>query len=120
MRILIVDDSRAMRLIVARTLRLAGYEEHELIEAVDGRHALDVVAEEPPDLVLCDWNMPQMSGLELLTALRSAGSSIPFGFVTSEASPQMRVTARQAGAMFLIAKPFTAQDFQDALDPVLA
>lgn len=120
MRILIVDDSRAMRLIVARTLRLAGYDEHELVEATDGREALDVVADEPPDIVLCDWNMPHMSGLELLTALRTAGSRIPFGFVTSEASPQMRATALQAGAMFLIAKPFTAEDFQDALDPVLA
>ena len=120
MRILIVDDSRAMRLIVARTLRLAGYDEHELVEASDGREALGVVADEPPDIVLCDWNMPHMSGLELLIALRTAGSRIPFGFVTSEASPQMRAAALQAGAMFLIAKPFTAEDFQDALDPVLA
>jgi two-component system, chemotaxis family, chemotaxis protein CheY len=120
MRILIVDDSRAMRLIVARTLRLAGYDEHELIEAADGRQALAVVAAEPPDLVLCDWNMPEMSGLELLQTLRSYGSTIPFGFVTSEASPQMRVAAIEAGAMFLVAKPFTPEDFQDALDPVLA
>jgi two-component system, chemotaxis family, chemotaxis protein CheY len=120
MRILIVDDSRAMRMIVARTLRLAGYDEHELIEAVDGLHALEVVAQEPPDVVLCDWNMPQMSGLELLAALRSAGWRIPFGFVTSEASPQMRAAALEAGAMFLVAKPFTPEDFQDVLDPVLA
>jgi len=117
MRILIVDDSRAMRMIVARTLRMAGYDEHELVEAVDGLHALEVVAQEPPDVVLCDWNMPQMSGLELLTALRSAGWTIPFGFVTSEAS---RIAALEAGAMFLVAKPFTPEDFQDVLDPVLA
>jgi two-component system, chemotaxis family, chemotaxis protein CheY len=121
MRILIVDDSRAMRLIVARTLRLAGYDEHEIVEAADGREALTVVAsEEPPDVVLCDWNMPEMTGLELLRTLRAAGSNIPFGFVTSEASPQMRAVALEAGAMFLVAKPFTAEDFQDALDPVLA
>jgi two-component system chemotaxis response regulator CheY len=120
MRILIVDDSRAMRLIVARTLRLAGYDDHEIVEAADGREALAVVAEEPPDVILCDWNMPVMTGLELLRTLRSAGSSIPFGFVTSEASPQMRAVALEAGAMFLVAKPFTAEDFQDALDPVLA
>ncbi|MDQ1463529.1 MAG: two-component system, chemotaxis family, chemotaxis protein CheY [Actinomycetota bacterium] len=120
MRILIVDDSKAMRMIVARTLRLAGYDEHEFVEASNGRHALEVVADEPPDVVLCDWNMPEMSGLELLTSLRSAGWSIPFGFVTSEASPHMRAAAMDAGALFLIAKPFTAQDFQDALDPMLA
>ena len=120
MRILIVDDSRAMRMIVARTLRVAGYDEHEFVEAGNGIQALQSVAEAAPDVVLCDWNMPEMSGLELLTALRSAGWTVPFGFVTSEASPQMRVAAMEAGAMFLIAKPFTAQDFQDALDPVLA
>jgi two-component system chemotaxis response regulator CheY len=120
MRILIVDDSRAMRMIVARTLRLAGYDDHELVEASNGLQALEAVAAEPPDVVLCDWNMPEMSGLELLTSLRSAGWSVPFGFVTSEASAQMRVTAMEAGAMFLIAKPFTAEDFQEALDPVLA
>lgn len=107
-------------MIVARTLRLAGYDEHELLEAGNGIEALEVAAQEPPDVVLCDWNMPQMSGLELLAALRSAGWTVPFGFVTSEASPQMRVAALEAGALFLIAKPFTAQDFQDALDPVLA
>src|SRR5207237_3917643 len=108
------------RMIVARTLRLAGYDEHDFVEAGNGLQALEAVAVEPPDVVLCDWNMPEMSGLELLTALRTAGWSVPFGFVTSEASPQMRATAMDAGAMFLIAKPFTAEDFQDALDPVLA
>jgi two-component system chemotaxis response regulator CheY len=120
MRILIVDDSRAMRMIVARTLRVAGYDEHEIVEAGNGIQALESVGLAPPDVVLCDWNMPEMSGLELLTALRTAGWTVPFGFVTSEASPQMRVAAMEAGAMFLIAKPFTAQDFQDALDPMLA
>jgi two-component system, chemotaxis family, chemotaxis protein CheY len=120
MRILIVDDSKAMRMIVVRTLRAAGYDAHEFVEAGNGIEALEVVAVEPPDVVLCDWNMPHMSGLELLTALRSAGWTVPFGFVTSDASPSMRVAATQAGALFLIAKPFTPQDFQDVLDPVLA
>jgi two-component system, chemotaxis family, chemotaxis protein CheY len=120
MRILVVDDSRAMRLIVVRTLYLAGYEAHEIVEAADGREAVEALGREPADLVLCDWNMPEMSGLELLTALRRAGSQVPFGFVTSEAAPQMREQALAAGAMFLIVKPFTPEDFQDALDPVLA
>jgi two-component system chemotaxis response regulator CheY len=120
MRILVVDDSKAMRLIVVRTLHLAGYDEHEIVQAADGREAVDVIGRQPPDLVLCDWNMPGMSGLELLTGLRNAGWQVPFGFVTSEASPQMREQALAAGAMFLIAKPFTPEDFQQALDPVLA
>jgi len=119
-KILVVDDSRAMRMIVVRTLHLAGYDEHEIVQAENGRHAIEVINEAPPDLVLCDWNMPEMSGLDLLNALRGAGWQVPFGFVTSEAAPQMRQQAIEAGAMCLIAKPFTPEDFQEALDPVLA
>ena len=107
-------------MIVVRTLHLAGYEEHEIVQAANGREAVAAITAAPPDLVLCDWNMPEMSGLELLTALRGAGWHVPFGFVTSEAAPQMREQALAAGAMFLIAKPFTPEDFQEALDPVLA
>jgi two-component system, chemotaxis family, chemotaxis protein CheY len=64
--------------------------------------------------------MPNMTGLECLEALRSAGSSVPFGFVTSEGSPEMRDKAAGAGALFLIAKPFTEDTFRDALDGVLS
>lgn len=120
MRILVVDDSKAMRMIIERTLRLAGYEDHEIVQAGDARQAIEAITNAPPDLVLCDWNMPEMSGLELLGALRRAGWQVPFGFVTSETAPQMREQALSAGAMFLIVKPFTLEDFQQALDPVLA
>jgi two-component system chemotaxis response regulator CheY len=120
MRILIVDDSKAMRLIVTRTLRQAGFGGHDIVEAANGSEALDVCRERVPDLVLCDWNMPEMNGFDLLTSLRSSGVQVPFGFVTSESSAQMRDRAESAGAMFLISKPFTAEDFQEALDPVLS
>ncbi len=119
MKILIADDSRVMRSIVTRTLRQAGYEGHDLIQAADGAEALDLVNEQEPDLVLSDWNMPQMNGIDLLNRLRTDGNNVPFGFVTSEGSPQMRQLAESAGALFLIAKPFTADTFRDALDPVL-
>jgi two-component system chemotaxis response regulator CheY len=120
MRILIVDDSKAMRLIVTRTLRQAGFAGHDIVEAVNGADALDACRETEPDLVLCDWNMPEMNGFDLLVSLRSAGVQVPFGFVTSESSAGMREQAESAGAMFLISKPFTAEDFQEALDPVLS
>lgn len=120
MKILIADDSRVMRQIVIRTLRQAGYDDIDVVEAVDGRDALEKVGEEAPDLVLSDWNMPEMSGIECLRALRAQGSAVPFGFVTSEGSPEMRETAAAAGALFLIAKPFTADTFSDQLDGVLA
>jgi two-component system, chemotaxis family, chemotaxis protein CheY len=119
-KILVTDDSRVMRQIVIRTLRQAGYDDHEIIQAADGREALQLVGSEQPDLVLSDWNMPEMSGIECLQALRASGSQVPFGFVTSEGSPEMREKAAGAGALFLIAKPFTEETFRDALDGVLA
>ena len=120
MKILIADDSRVMRQIVIRTLRQAGYDDHEIVEAEDGADALAKVSSEKPDLVLSDWNMPNMTGLECLQALRSSGSAVPFGFVTSEGSADMREKAADAGALFLIAKPFNADSFVDALDGILA
>ena len=120
MKILVTDDSRVMRQIVIRTLRQAGYDDHEIIQAEDGRVALQMVGSEKPDLVLSDWNMPEMSGIECLEALRASGSQVPFGFVTSEGSPEMRAKAANAGAMFLIAKPFNEDTFKEALDGVIA
>ncbi len=120
MKILVTDDSRVMRQIVIRTLRQAGYDDHDIIQAEDGREALEMVGSEKPDLVLSDWNMPEMTGIECLQALRASGSQVPFGFVTSEGSPEMREKAAHAGALFLIAKPFTEETFREALDGVLA
>jgi two-component system chemotaxis response regulator CheY len=119
MKILIADDSRAMRMIVTRTLRQAGLSGHELIEAEDGRQALDLVFEKAPDLILSDWNMPEMTGIEFLKALRAKGSSTPFCFVTSEGSDEMRDLASAHGALGLIAKPFTAEGFLDVLGSVV-
>jgi two-component system chemotaxis response regulator CheY len=119
-KILIADDSRVMRQIVIRTLRQAGFDDHDIVEAEDGRDAYDKVQSEKPDLILSDWNMPNMTGIECLEALRNAGSTVPFGFVTSEGSEEMRGKAADAGALFLIAKPFTADTFNEHLDGVIA
>ena len=119
MRILVADDSRVMRQIVVRTLRQAGFGGHEIVEAVDGADALAKVGEHAPDLVLSDWNMPNMTGIELLRALRAAGDTTAFGFVTSEGSDDMQEIAQNAGARFVIVKPFTAEAFESALSPVL-
>ena len=119
MRILIVDDSRVMRQIVNRTLRQAGYDGHDVEEASNGREAYEAVQASVPDLVLSDWNMPEMTGIELLRALRGAGHEVPFGFVTSEGSPAMREQAAAAGAAFLVAKPFTPEAFREAIGAVV-
>ena len=120
MKILIVDDSRVMRQIVTRTLRQAGYSGHDLVEAENGREGLAAVQAHAPDLVLSDWNMPEMNGIDMLQALRASGETVPFGFVTSEGSSEMVSKAEAAGALFVITKPFTAESFQEKLDPVLA
>ncbi|WP_182112618.1 MULTISPECIES: response regulator [unclassified Actinotalea] len=119
MRVLVTDDSRVMRQIVIRTLRQAGFE-WEVLEAPDGAAGLAVVREQDPDLVLSDWNMPEMTGIELLRAMRGAGIDTPFGFVTSEGSAEMRAQAEAEGALFLIAKPFSAEVFRDTIEPFLA
>jgi two-component system chemotaxis response regulator CheY len=63
--------------------------------------------------------MPHMTGVEVLRELRANGVQVPFGFVTSEGTPEMRKAAEEAGALFLVTKPFTADTFRDALDPIL-
>lgn len=119
MRILIVDDSKVMRQIVRRALRQAGFEDYEYEEAENGQQALSIALNNPPGLILSDWNMPEMSGIESLIAMRSAGCSVPFGFVTSEGSAEMRAQAKDAGALFLVAKPFTDDTIREALSGVL-
>ena len=118
-KILVADDSRVMRQIVVRTLRQAGYGGHEIVEAENGRDALDKALAESPDLILSDWNMPEMNGIDCLATLRAGGNQTPFGFVPSEGSDDMRARATAAGALFLIAKPFTAETFDEALRGVL-
>lgn len=120
MKVLIVDDSKAMRMVVMRTLRQAGFAHAEIREACNGVEALGAIHAEVPDLVLCDWNMPEMNGIDLLAKLKAEGSKVRFGFVTSEGGETMRERARQEGALFFIAKPFTPEVFQKTLSPVVA
>jgi two-component system chemotaxis response regulator CheY len=120
MKILVVDDSSAMRLMVVRCLRQAGFDGHEIVQAEDGEKAYDTITASAPDLVLADWNMPKMTGIELLEKLTSEGvNGFTFGFVTTEATPDMRSRAMSAGARFLISKPFTPDSFKEALTGIL-
>ena len=119
MKIMIVDDSTSMRMIVKKTLRLAGFEGHEIVEAEDGVKALTAIGASKPDLVLSDWNMPSMTGLQLLENLQSEGVKLVFGFITTEASTAMQAKAKDAGAKFLISKPFSAESFKKQLAPYI-
>lgn len=118
MKVLIVDDSKAMRMIVSRALRQADLCT-EIIEAASAADALTLLASSSADWILSDWNMPEMTGLELLEEIKKRGIQVKFGFVTSESTPIMRAKARDAGALVLISKPFTSEAFAEQLGPVL-
>lgn len=119
MRVLIADDSKAMRMIVLRTLRQTGMNVDEVMEAEDGAVALAAVADFAPDIILSDWNMPNKTGIEFLRELRAAGNKTPFGFVASESNPAMREQAIEAGAQFLLCKPFNADQFEEIVGSVV-
>ncbi len=118
MRALIVDDSRAMRMIIRRELRDNDYID-DIVEAEDGQAAIDIMTETPVGIVFSDWNMPTMSGIDLLHAVRSAGWTGKFGFITSESSEAIKSQALGAGADFLVTKPFTAASLERAMTVAL-
>src|ERR1700683_4557713 len=105
---LVVDDSRAVRMIIGRTLRELGY---EVFEAANGLEALAVIAVEKSEvrLVLVDWNMPEMNGLDLLKKLREDPdlASLVVVMVTTETELDHMTEALTAGANEYVMKPFT-------------
>lgn len=113
---LVVDDSRTIRMILRRVL----VEEHfDVLEAGNGREALEVLeaSTEPVSLVLADWNMPEMNGLELVKQLRSRPemASVKVIMVTTEAETEHVVAALEAGANEYVMKPFTQEILKQKL-----
>lgn len=119
MTILVVDDSSVMRKIVIRSLRHAGYGDHDVEQAEDGIEGLAKTRDVKPSVILSDWNMPNMNGLEFLKALRAGSFDTPFGFITSESNPEQKALAMAAGANFLLSKPFTTDDLETQLSRYL-
>jgi len=115
MKVLIVDDSKAMRMIVKRTLAKTDLGKCDIVEAENGAQGLEKVTSDNPGLVLCDWNMPEMSGIEFLVALRESGSKVTFGFITSESGEDVKTLAIDSGAQFIITKPFNADSLNSEL-----
>ncbi len=115
MKILVVDDSAVMRKLITRSIRQAGFGEAEIVEAEDGLVALDVARTELPDVIIADWNMPNMTGIEMLGALRAEGDMVRVGFVTSESTGEIRAMADEAGASFFLTKPIQDGQLQAAL-----
>lgn len=120
MHILIVDDSRIMRQIVKRTLKQAGFSESTYSEASNGYEALEIFQKNKPDIILSDWNMPEMDGLSLLQEVRKSDGDIPFGLITAQSTASLRESARYHGAHFLLSKPFTPESLGAAVNAVLS
>lgn len=122
-KVLVVDDFKTMRKIVMGALKTCGLT--NITEADDGATALPLIKEavqkgEPFGLVVSDWNMPIMKGIDLLRAVRSAPETkpTPFVLVTAEAEQANIIEAVQAGVSNYIVKPFTAAAFQEKLEAV--
>ena len=109
MKILVVDDFSTMRRIVKNILRQLNFV--NIIEADDGSTALETLQKEKIDLVVSDWNMPKMTGLELLKIMKAddALKLIPFLMVTAEAQQENIIEAVKSGVSNYIVKPFTAE-----------
>ena len=109
-RILVVDDSRAIQMIVKRAVGRCGYPHVEIELASDGAAALGRIEHFVPDLVITDWHMPNMSGLEMLKTLRATRATAPkVGVVSTESSPRIVSEAMAWGARFWVNKPFTEE-----------
>lgn len=118
MQILVVDDFSTMRRIVKNQLRELGFS--NVTEADDGRTALQVLKSSRIDFVVTDWNMPDVTGLELLKVMRSddAMKSIPVLMVTAEAKREQIVEAAQAGVNGYVVKPFAAETLKDKIQRI--
>jgi two-component system chemotaxis response regulator CheY len=118
LRFLVVDDFSTMRRIVRNLLKELGYSNAE--EAEDGAVALNRLKTEKFDFVVSDWNMPNMTGIELLKSIRAepALKTLPVLMITAEARKENIIEAAQAGANGYIVKPFTAATLDEKLTKI--
>jgi two-component system chemotaxis response regulator CheY len=114
--ILVVDDFSTMRRIIRNILRELGF--HNILEAADGASALSILATGSVDLLVTDWNMPGMPGLELLKRVRESNvyGSMPVLMLTAEAKREQIVEAARAGANGYIIKPFTTATLKSKIE----
>ncbi len=120
MKIITIDDSSTMRRIIKNTLKRIGYGD-EILEAENGKEALEILENNPVDLIITDWNMPVMDGLTFVKKIRSNSKfdDVPIIMVTTEAAKEDIITALKAGVNNYIVKPFTPQVLKEKIEQVL-
>ena len=119
--LLIVDDSATMRKIILRTIRMSGLEFDRTEEAGNGSEALGKLGSGPVDIMLCDVNMPEMNGMELVKKVREMDSCVNMKIimVSTESSQELINNLIAEGANGYITKPFTPEKFQEKLSPLM-
>ncbi len=119
-KVLVVDDSSVMRQIIKNTLKQIGFGAGNISDADDGDAGLKKVQEAPLELIVSDWNMPKMTGIDFLKAVRADGGlkGIPFLMVTSEADKEKIMEAVQAGVSQYIVKPFNANQLEEKIQAI--
>jgi len=118
MKVLVADDSGVMRKIIIRALNSVGV--NDVIEAANGQEAIDAFKANPVDMILTDWNMPEKTGLDVVTEIRATGSEIPIIMVTTEAQKSQVIAAIQAGVSDYLTKPFDSDDLRAKIDKFVA
>ncbi len=120
MKVLVVDDFATMRRIVKGVLKQIGFS--NIVEAEDGSAALETLKKEKVGLIVSDWNMPNMTGLDLLRAVRADDGlkETPFIMVTAEGQKENVIEAVKAGVSNYIVKPFTPETFSEKLEKVFS
>jgi two-component system, chemotaxis family, chemotaxis protein CheY len=120
LRFLVVDDFSTMRRIIKNLLHDLGYP--HVLEADDGTTALPMLQKGAADFLISDWNMPHMSGLELVKAVRADAklAKLPVLMLTAEAKREQIIEAAQAGVNGYVIKPFTAEILKEKLDKILS
>jgi two-component system, chemotaxis family, chemotaxis protein CheY len=108
-----------MRMIVIKSLRQAGFESANVIEASGAKEALQKLAAGGVDIVLSDVNMPEITGIELVKVVRKKMPQIPIVMVTTESSAEMKQTMLDAGANGIITKPFPPEDLQKIISSLV-
>jgi two-component system chemotaxis response regulator CheY len=119
--ILVVDDSRTTRAVIAKTLSLAGVPINELHEAENGRRALNILDDNWIDLVLADINMPEMDGVEMVDRMSEDGlmKTIPVVIISTEGSKTRIEEMRSKGVRAYVRKPFTPEIIKDIVEDIL-
>ncbi|MHC4637696.1 MAG: response regulator [Planctomycetota bacterium] len=119
--LMIVDDSATMRKIIMRTVRMSGLEFDKTEEAGNGVEALEKLGASPVDVMLCDINMPEMSGTELVKKVRELDScaETKIIMISTESAQELIDSVIADGANDYITKPFTPEKFQEKLSPFM-